>query len=175
MLRAILAGAYRDETQNYSQPALASGAGNEADLIAKALVKRTTDVSDPNTGPLRNVSELVGKYVSGYSGFNGQPYDGFGNDLASQALYSGGSNAEPNRVQRYLETAVRGLADVGTARTWNVLIDLVAQTGRYPSNPTAKTPLDGFYVQGQQHCWVHLAIDRYTGQVIDKQVEVVKE
>jgi hypothetical protein len=26
-----------------------------------------------------------------------------------------------------------------------------------------------------QHYWVHVAIDRFTGQVIDKQIEVVNE
>jgi hypothetical protein len=31
-------------------------------------------------------------------------------------------------------------------------------------------------VEGEQHYWVdHLAIDRFTGQVLDKQVEAVKE
>ena len=32
-----------------------------------------------------------------------------------------------------------------------------------------------FVVQGEQHYWVHVAIDRFTGQVIDKQIEVVNE
>ena len=29
--------------------------------------------------------------------------------------------------------------------------------------------------EGEQHYWVHVAIDRFTGQVIDKQIEVVNE
>jgi len=29
--------------------------------------------------------------------------------------------------------------------------------------------------KGKQHCWVHVAIDGFTGQVIDKQIEVVNE
>ena len=32
-----------------------------------------------------------------------------------------------------------------------------------------------FVVEGEQHYWIHVAIDRFTGQVIDKQFEVVKE
>jgi hypothetical protein len=32
-----------------------------------------------------------------------------------------------------------------------------------------------FVVEGDQHYWVHVAIDRFTGQVLDKQIEVVNE
>ena len=32
-----------------------------------------------------------------------------------------------------------------------------------------------FIVEGEQHYWVHVAIDRFTGRVIDKQIEVVNE
>jgi hypothetical protein len=46
----------------------------------------------------------------------------------------------------------------------------VAQTGHYPKTATG---LDQFNVEGQSHVWVHVAIDRSTGQVIDKQVEAV--
>jgi len=32
-----------------------------------------------------------------------------------------------------------------------------------------------FVIEGQRHDWVDVAIDRFTGQVIDKQIEVVNE
>ena len=32
-----------------------------------------------------------------------------------------------------------------------------------------------FIVKGEQHYWVHVATDRFTGQVIDKQIEVVND
>jgi len=70
------------------------------------------------------------------------------------------------------EAIARALGEAGQARTWNLLIDLVAQSGRYP--PNAST-LAGFLVEGEQHYWVHVAIDRFTGQVVDKQIEVVNE
>jgi hypothetical protein len=52
------------------------------------------------------------------------------------------------------------------------MIDVVAQTGRFPQSAPA---FEKFTVEGEQRYWVHVAIDRYTGQVIDKQIEVVKE
>lgn len=70
------------------------------------------------------------------------------------------------------ELVMRAFSDATQTRTWNLLIDVVAQSGRYP--PNAST-LPGFLVEGEQHYWVHVAIDRFTGQVVDKQIEVVNE
>ncbi len=70
------------------------------------------------------------------------------------------------------ELVIRAFSDACQTRTWNLMIDVVAQSGRYP--PNAST-LAGFLVEGEQHYWVHVAIDRFTGQVIDKQIEVVNE
>ena len=52
------------------------------------------------------------------------------------------------------------------------MIDFIAQSGNYP--PGANEPAN-FVVQGEQRYWVHVAIDRFTGQVIGKQIEVVNE
>jgi len=43
------------------------------------------------------------------------------------------------------------------------------------TNETATSLQNDFVVEGEQHYWVHVAIDRLTGQVIDKQIEVVTE
>jgi Tfp pilus assembly protein PilX len=90
-------------------------------------------------------------------------------DLARLAAAVGttiGSTEEPK------ETIVRALGDTTQTRTWGLLIDVIAQSGRYPPG---ETDLRKFVVEGEQHYWVHVAIDRFTGQVIDKQIEVVNE
>jgi Tfp pilus assembly protein PilX len=90
-------------------------------------------------------------------------------DLARLAAAVGttiGSTEEPK------ETVVRALGDTTQTRTWGLLIDVIAQSGRYPPG---ETDLRKFVVEGEQHYWVHVAIDRFTGQVIDKQIEVVNE
>lgn len=66
----------------------------------------------------------------------------------------------------------RSLAEVTQARTWNLMIDLIAQPGRYPPNATS---LSQFVVEGEKRYWLHIAIDRYTGEVIDQQLEAVCE
>ena len=53
------------------------------------------------------------------------------------------------------------------------MIDVVAQSGRY--KPNANSLQNDFIVEGEQHYWVHVAIDRFTGEVLDKQIEVVNE
>lgn len=66
----------------------------------------------------------------------------------------------------------RSLAEVAQARTWNLMIDLIAQSGRYPSSATS---LAQFVVEGEKRYWLHVAIDRFTGEVIDQQLEAVYE
>jgi hypothetical protein len=70
------------------------------------------------------------------------------------------------------EAVARALAEAANTRTWNFMIDLVAQSGRYPA--AAKTYND-FVVTGERRYWLHVAIDRYTGQVVDQQLEKVGE
>ncbi|HEY0256510.1 MAG TPA: hypothetical protein VGC39_03625, partial [Candidatus Methylacidiphilales bacterium] len=70
------------------------------------------------------------------------------------------------------EAAVRSVAESSNTRTWNFMIDIIAQSGRYP---TTAASLDNFVVEGERRYWLHIAIDRYTGQVVDKQLEVVNE
>jgi len=75
-------------------------------------------------------------------------------------------------VKARREVVPRAISSVSQTRVWNLLIDVVAQSGRYPPGETDPKK---FIVEGEQHYWVHVAIDRFTGQVIDRQVEVVKE
>jgi hypothetical protein len=92
----------------------------------------------------------------------------FGPTLTASAFDS----VDAQDVKATREAFVRTLADVGQTRTWNLMIDLVAQTGRYA--PTA-TSLDQFVVEGERRYWLHVAIDRFTGKVIDQNLEPVAE
>ncbi|HSP44552.1 MAG TPA: hypothetical protein VLO30_01040, partial [Chthoniobacterales bacterium] len=73
------------------------------------------------------------------------------------------------------ETVARALAEVTQTRTWNLLIDVIGQSGRYPPNATAASDLSKFVVEGERRFWLHIAIDRFTGEVIDQQLEAVYE
>lgn len=151
--------------------------------------------------PLQNVADLVGKYVSRQPVPNlttpAQPsyfqdptsFDGFSADLfqplyfASPARKTPNTDAQddPNRpnaivldkaVSRRRDAPIRALANAGQARVWNLMIDVVAQTGRFAPNAS---DMKKFIVEGEQRYWVHVAIDRFTGELLDQQVEIVKE
>ncbi len=94
-------------------------------------------------------------------------------DLVARVLNKSGSDLLTGvTLKSAREAAVRTLAEIGTTRTWNFLIDLVAQTGRFTTS--AKTGGD-FLVQGEERIWIHLSIDRMTGEVLEARKEVVNE
>jgi len=70
------------------------------------------------------------------------------------------------------EVTPRALVDLGETMTWNLLVDVVAQYGRFA--PAGTTP-DQFNVDGEQRIWLHTAIDRSTGKIIDRMVETISE
>lgn len=188
VLQAVLAGAYREELANFpaSLPAGTSTSplsAGEAGNIAAKLVALTTDPGSAWRGPLSNVGELVGRYVPNPGSVAGatdaytfvEPVTNTSYTFAglSAALDSTVySDARGPVIQRLREAGIRPLASVGQVRVWNVLVDMVAQVGRFSSSAGA---LDQFSVEGERRLWVHLAIDRATGKVIDRQVELVSE
>jgi hypothetical protein len=186
VLQAILGGAYVDDVPgatgtNTAFTPFTGGPNGQANSIltsGSTLTARTANTSTSGLGPLQNVSELVGRWNHALSPGNNNlaaGYSGPVGDLTSVIGSSGSgfSNAKSMQyVDRFREAFIRPLAAVGNTRVWNLMIDVIAQTGRYPqgtSNPAY------FVVDGEQRYWVHVAIDRYTGQVLDKQVEAVKE
>ena len=70
------------------------------------------------------------------------------------------------------EAVIRAFSDVGQTRTWNLTIDVVAQSGRYAAGSSS---VDNFIVEGEKRYWLHVAIDRFTGEVVDQQLEPVYE
>jgi hypothetical protein len=178
VIKAIIKGAYTGESPLEQTGANAMGpiTSEQADAIVKdyrGLPLRTTS-TDTDKGPLQNLSDLVGKHLSGGwtnpTNFGGFSYD-LGDIYGTASFSLSGAN-QMRYIQRYREAVIRPLAAVGNTRVWNLMIDVVAQSGRYPAS--AKY-LKDFMVDGEQRYWVHIAIDRLTGRILDKQVELVKE
>jgi len=71
------------------------------------------------------------------------------------------------------ETIARAFSEITQTRTWGLLIDVITQTGRYPPGTTNLT--QPFVVEAEKRYWLHVAIDRFTGEVIDRQLEAVSE
>jgi len=160
---------------------------DEAVKAAEALVRWSADTTTaiggvPSRGPLRNRAELVGRFVSptgaeittGLNRYDVPNLDGALAYSGYSAMLDGNvfSDAENVAIKRQRESVIRALADAGEVRTWNLLVDLVVQTGMYRRNSGA---LRDFIVKGERRVWVHLALDRITGEVLSRQVEVVSD
>jgi len=90
-------------------------------------------------------------------------------------VFNKGSGTDPlasDTFKTRREAALRALVEMGTTRTWNFLIDLVAQTGRFTA--ASKTGSD-FMVQSEERVWVHVSIDRMTGEILEIRKENVNE
>jgi hypothetical protein len=190
VIQAILNGAYMDEFN----PGTSLLPSAYATAMSTALTNRTQGTA-AGLGPLRSVSDLVGRWkasvttntspsVNGSSSFVGFTSDTVNSINTTTAMYdmsqalilagsgSGAAADAKTRVERFRNASIRALANCGQTRVWNLMIDVIAQTGRLPATATS---LNNFSVEGEQRYWVHIAIDRYTGQVLDQQVEQVKE
>jgi Tfp pilus assembly protein PilX len=95
-------------------------------------------------------------------------------DLVTR-VFNKGSGTDPlssDTFKTRREAALRALSEMGTTRTWNFLIDLVAQTGRFTA--ASKTGSD-FMVQSEERVWIHVSIDRMTGEILEIRKENVNE
>jgi hypothetical protein len=162
VLQAVLAGA--DLGVDASAPvALPSTGAFSAQSLAEALVARTSSFT-PGAGPLQSLSDLVGR-----RGGDGK-YSGVASDL--QALFAKAPNGGTS-VERH--AIARTLAACGDTRVWNLLFDIIAQTGRFPPGSEKQGDLRNFVVEAEHRIWVHIALDRLTGEVLDLQTEEVVE
>ena len=152
-LQAIFAGSILSEIGPTTVNPTGAGA-TDAPVLAAKVVNATNPNVNLAAVPMQNRSELVTR-----------------SGLPTTILPTAANDKQSVKAQR--EVVARATSSVSQSRVWNLLIDVVAQSGHYKPNATS-LPND-FMVEGQQHYWVHLAIDRFTGQVIDKQIEVVNE
>src|SRR5205823_14765913 len=145
VLQSVLAGALWDDTS-----ITVSNTGTPS-----AQTMATNITSATSSAPLQNKSALI--TTAG---------------LPTTSLPLPTTSQDNQTVKARREVVSRALSSVSQTRVWNVMIDVVAQSGRYAPGETDPKK---FIVEGEQHYWVHVAIDRFTGQVIDRQIEVVKE
>jgi hypothetical protein len=66
-----------------------------------------------------------------------------------------GADAAWTKEQK--EAIARSLAEMGQARTWNLMIDVIAQTGK---GAPGETDFAKFIVEGEKRYWLHIALGR---------------
>jgi hypothetical protein len=137
-----------------SKPSIISD--TDAQKIATEIIAMTNpDPNNPTAQPWTNRVQLI--------------------DLVQTNIANNQSAFQLEKTHH--ESIVRALGEVGQTRTWNLLIDVIAQAGHFSTNSLsagASPSGSQFNVGGQDRIWVSTAIDRFTGQVVDRQVEQVK-
>jgi hypothetical protein len=63
-------------------------------------------------------------------------------------------------LEKVPEAIARALSEVGQARTWNLFIDVIAQTGRYAPGTSSIGDTSKFTVEGEKRYWLHIALGR---------------
>src|SRR5205807_10453673 len=86
-----------------------------------------------------------------------------------------GANAAWTKEQK--EAIARALAEMGQARTWNLMIDVIAHTRKCAPG---ETDFARFIVEGERRYWLHIALGRDlntdgTVDVLGTQLEEVTE
>ncbi len=153
--------------------------GTPHQVVLQALVSGTAQNSDGSltntTTETKTISAAMTSYA--FSSTAGLPTNTYPVNAANLPtfMYSSGitnSSAALSVIKNRREAVVRALSSSTQTRTWNILVDLVAQTGRFP---TSSLGSGDFVVEGESHRWISVAIDRYTGKIVDAQIEKVNE
>jgi len=93
-------------------------------------------------------------------------------DLITRVLHRSADPLAGKTIKTAREAAVRTLGEIGTVRTWNFLIDVVVQSGRFTSSSKSGAE---FMVNAERREWIHVAIDRMTGEILEQRKEVANE
>jgi hypothetical protein len=80
--------------------------------------------------------------------------------VAATAISTIGANSSAEEIDKCRETIARALSEVTQARTWNLFVDVIAQTGRYAPDATNVTQANKFIVEGEKRYWLHIALGR---------------
>ena len=144
-----------------------------AGAVKNEIASPVSVVSDTDAATIgNNVVAWTGSPVSGRGPFVNRSELLTGGGAVLQGSGTNSTAMADQQIKTRREAALRALSEVSTTRTWNLMIDVIAQSGRYAPG---ETNLKSFVVSGEKRYWLHVAIDRYTGEVIDRILESVNE
>jgi hypothetical protein len=138
VIAAMLKATLKNETLT-SPPATGVVSQTEAMNAAIAIVIATQSVLAGTASPAVQQTDLT-RAIAGRLANVGSTAAGWSSDEQKEAI-------------------ARGLAEMGQTRTWNLLIDVIAQTGKYKPNASDLTG-SNFVVEGEKRYWLHIALGR---------------
>jgi hypothetical protein len=144
VLAAILASTWKTEAASANPNPAASPSGrvlpSEAMTAANDIITETQNVlaGTPTYGPVTQTDMT----------------------RAIAARLATAGNAHLNWSTEQKQSIARALAEMGQTRTWNLFIDVIAQTGKYAPGTTDVTQANKFTVEGEKRYWLHIALGR---------------
>ena len=137
VIAAILSQTLKTDVAANNNPPSPVVSTSEAMTAANAIVTETKNVlaGGPTFGPVTQ-TDLT-------------------RAIAARLAAAGGSAIGTTTEQK--QAIARALAEVGQTRTWNLFIDVIAQTGHY--GPNAQNLTD-FIPEGEKRYWLHIALGR---------------
>jgi hypothetical protein len=145
VMAALLKSALKNDSVAASPPSVISQA--EANAAAQAIVCETqwvlTGTNPPGCSAPLGVSVTQVDMTRAIAG-----------RLAARAFRDVPSLAISDDTKG---AVVRALAELGQTRTWNLLVDVIAQTGHYGPNAQGLTD---FIPEGEKRYWLHVSLGR---------------
>ena len=137
MIAAILSQTLKTDAAANNNPPSPVVSTSEAMTAANSIVQETQNVlaGTPAYGPVTQTDMTRA--------------------IAARLVAAGGSAIGTTTEQK--QAIARALAEVGQTRTWNLFIDVIAQTGHY--GPNAQNLTD-FIPEGEKRYWLHIALGR---------------
>jgi hypothetical protein len=152
--------------------------------ILQSALKKDVDVSPiPNPFPTVAPSEATAAAQAIFNATTVQPAltraDIGRLTAAGASAISTSGLAAGEETEKAPEAIARALCEMTQTRTWNLMIDVIAQTGRYtPGTPDLTDPTK-FIVEGEKRYWLHISLGRdLNGGAVDvlgQQLEEVTE
>ena len=145
-----------------------------AAVLQNALKKDIDTASLPNPFPVVSPSEATAAAQAIVNATNTQPALTRGDigrlTAAAAGAISTAGFAAGEETEKVPEAIARALSEMVQARTWNLMIDVIAQTGRYTPDATDIGQANKFIVEGEKRYWLHVALGR---DLVDGQVDVL--
>lgn len=184
VLKALLRGTLRDPSNpNWTDPTDGSATSQvpdtNADKVAAALANLNagTSASDAVTSAsnlAKHLSETPASAV--VNQFVGPvtlgPADLDKKLPLTPLPTAGDASSSFSSYKIQTENFLRALSSTTDARNWQLMLDVVAQSGRL-APPGAN--FQDFLVEGQKRYFVYLTLDRITGEILNKYIEPVYE
>ena len=152
--------------------------------ILQSALKKDIDVSPtPNPYPTIPPTEATNAAQAIVNATSAQPALNRADigrlTAAAASTISTAGFAAGEEQEKVPEAIARALCEVTQTRTWTLMVDVIAQTGRYVRGTPDLTDSTKFIVEGEKRYWLHISLGRDLNagsvDVLGQQLEEVTE